>query len=61
MPVILWTSGLTELGEVDKYLDKETYIIEIWTKGNDPLIAELVDKGFRVIFSNYDALYLDCG
>ncbi|XP_066992201.2 chitooligosaccharidolytic beta-N-acetylglucosaminidase [Anabrus simplex] len=61
MPVILWTSGLTEKGRVDKHLDKDKYIIQIWTKGEDPVVAELVQKGFKVIFSNYDALYLDCG
>jgi hexosaminidase len=25
------------------------------------LIAELLNKGYKVILSNYDALYLDCG
>lgn len=61
IPVVLWTSHLTEKGSVDKYLDKNKYIIQIWTSGNDEVIAELVNKGFRVIFSNYDALYFDCG
>lgn len=60
-PVILWTSSLTEVGQVDKYLNKSRYIIQIWTTGQDKVIAELVRKGFKVIFSNYDALYLDCG
>jgi len=61
IPVVLWTSHLTEKGLVDKYLDKNKYIIQIWTTGRDRVIAELVNKGFRVIFSNYDALYFDCG
>lgn len=61
IPVVLWTSHLTEQGSVDKYLDKDKYIIQIWTKGSDEVIAELVNKGFRVIFSNHDALYFDCG
>lgn len=60
-PIILWTSSLTEAGQVDKYLDKSRYIIQIWTTGHDKVIAELVREGFRVIFSNYDALYFDCG
>lgn len=60
-PIVLWTSALTEIGHVDKYLDKDRYIIQIWTTGYDKVIAELVRKGFRVIFSNYDALYFDCG
>nr|XP_045625960.1 chitooligosaccharidolytic beta-N-acetylglucosaminidase-like [Procambarus clarkii]XP_045625961.1 chitooligosaccharidolytic beta-N-acetylglucosaminidase-like [Procambarus clarkii] len=61
VPGILWTSHLTEKGRVDQYLNKDKYIIQIWTNGSDPLIAELLQKNYRVIFSNYDAWYLDCG
>jgi len=61
IPVVIWTSHLTKQGSVEKYLDNDTYIIQIWTEGSDKVIAELVNKGFRVIFSNYDALYFDCG
>ena len=38
MPVVLWTSGLTAPGKVDRYLDPKKYIIQMWTTGNDPLI-----------------------
>ena len=34
-PLILWTSRLTEKGEVDKFLNKEDYIIQIWTGGKN--------------------------
>lgn len=61
IPIVLWTSHLTAEGAIDKYLDNEIYIIQIWTTGRDAAIANLVNKGFRVIFSNYDALYFDCG
>ncbi|XP_049861033.1 chitooligosaccharidolytic beta-N-acetylglucosaminidase isoform X4 [Schistocerca gregaria] len=61
LPVILWTSTLTDVAHVDKYLDNKRYIIQIWTRGTDLVIPELIRKGFRVIFSNYDALYFDCG
>ena len=61
LPLILWTNSLTEEGHVEKYLSKDDYIIQIWTKGNDSVVKELIEKDFRVIFSNYDALYLDCG
>ena len=61
VPGVLWTSHLTEKGRVDRYLNKEKYIIQIWTTGEDKLIGELLEKGYNVIFSNYDALYLDCG
>ncbi|XP_058459598.1 chitooligosaccharidolytic beta-N-acetylglucosaminidase-like isoform X2 [Malaya genurostris] len=60
-PIVMWTSHLTEDPYVDKYLDKNRYIIQIWTTGSDPKLTKLLEKGFRVIISNYDALYLDCG
>jgi len=61
LPLILWTNSLTEEGHVEKFLSKDEYIIQIWTKGNDSVVKELIEKDFRVIFSNYDAWYLDCG
>ena len=36
-------------------------MIQIWTTGEDSVISELINKGYQVIFSNYDAWYLDCG
>ena len=58
---LLWTSTLTEGQHLTKFLNSSDYIIQIWTKGNDLAIANLVNNGFQVIFSNYDALYFDCG
>lgn len=58
---ILWTSTLTERARLDKYLDHDKYIIQIWSKGSDPVIGEILNKGYKVIFSNSDKLYLDCG
>lgn len=55
-PIVLWTSSLTEKGRVDKFLSNSRYIIQIWTKAKDEIIAELINKGFQVIFSNYDVL-----
>lgn len=46
---------------MDKYLNKDDYIIQLWTNGNSPVVSELINKGFRVIFSPSDAWYLDCG
>lgn len=60
-PIVMWTSRLTEEPYVDQYLDKDRYIIQIWTTGDDPKIAALLEKGYKLIMSNYDALYLDCG
>lgn len=60
IPVILWTSGLTNEENL-KHLDPNKYIIQIWTTGLDLTINRLIKNDFKVIFSNYDALYLDCG
>ncbi|KAK0163603.1 hypothetical protein PV327_007269 [Microctonus hyperodae] len=60
IPVIVWTSGLTSKANL-KYLNPQKYIIQIWTTGTDETIGRLVENNFKVIFSNYDALYLDCG
>ncbi|CAL8127228.1 unnamed protein product [Orchesella dallaii] len=59
--VILWTSGLTDPVRIETHLDKNKYIIQIWTEGENEIIKGLLEKGYKVIFSNVDALYLDCG
>jgi hexosaminidase len=61
VPIILWTSRLTEEPFLTQYLNKDRYIIQIWTKGDDPKVQTILEKGFKMIVSNYDALYLDCG
>ena len=60
IPVILWTSGLTNAENI-KYLNPDKYIVQIWTTESDPAVGRLLRNNFKVIFSNYDALYLDCG
>lgn len=60
IPVVLWTSGLTNEKNINR-LDPDKYIIQIWTTAEDPTVVRLLRNNFRVIFSNYDALYLDCG
>lgn len=60
-PIILWTSRLTDEPFIDEYLDAQRYIIQIWTTGTDAVIKKILKRGFRIIVSNYDALYFDCG
>lgn len=60
-PIILWTSRLTDEPFIDEYLDPQRYIIQIWTTGKDNVIKKILKRGFRIIVSNYDALYFDCG
>jgi hexosaminidase len=61
LPLILWTSELTEEPHVSEYLDSERYIVQVWTEGGDERIQRLLEGGYKLIISNYDALYLDCG
>lgn len=61
LPIIMWTSTLTQAKYVEKYLPKDRYIIQIWTTGYDPQVQHLLRSGYQLILSNYDALYLDCG
>jgi hexosaminidase len=61
VPLILWTSELTNEPYNSEYLDKDRYIIQIWSKQDDPMIETILKKGYRVIVSNSDVLYLDCG
>ena len=59
---IIWTNTLTsDKNHNLEYIDKDKYIVQVWTTGTDSTIADLLGKGYRVIFSNYDAWYLDCG
>ncbi|XP_042224093.1 chitooligosaccharidolytic beta-N-acetylglucosaminidase-like isoform X1 [Homarus americanus] len=60
IPGIVWTSSLTD-ENILKYLDPQQYIIQVWTTADDPTIGNLLNKGYRIILSNYDSLYLDCG
>lgn len=59
--IILWSSRLTEEEPYSSQLNKERYIIQIWSSSTDPKFNEPLEKGFKVIYSNHDALYLDCG
>ena len=58
---ILWTSHLTQRPAEQSRLDPSKYIIQIWTKGDDKEIGDLLRQGYQLILSNYDAWYLDCG
>ncbi|XP_021963248.1 chitooligosaccharidolytic beta-N-acetylglucosaminidase isoform X1 [Folsomia candida] len=58
---ILWTSELTHREYISEYLDPAKYVIQIWTETLNADTPAMITDGYRVIFSNYDALYLDCG
>lgn len=52
---------MTEEPYLSQYLDKDRYIIQIWTTADEPKNVQFFSRGHKVIVSNYDALYLDCG
>ncbi|KAG0721719.1 Chitooligosaccharidolytic beta-N-acetylglucosaminidase [Chionoecetes opilio] len=58
---VLFTSGLTAAENLENYVNSSQYIIQIWTAKDDPVIKDVLTRGYKVIFSNYDAWYLDCG
>ena len=59
--IVLWTSSLTERPDSIRTLPPDNHIIQIWLSSREPGIADLIERGYEVIFSNSDGLYLDCG
>ena len=59
--VIFWTSSLTDGGTAPLYLDPKRYIVQYWDTWDDENTKWLIEQGYRLIMSNSDALYLDCG
>ena len=58
---ILWTSDLTANGNASVYLNKDRFIMHVWDEWNSPSTKKLLQDGFTLILSNWDATYLDCG
>ena len=59
----LWSSHLT-LPSYISYLNPSLYNIQIWADSadlEDTTIKTVAEAGFKMIFSNSDATYLDCG
>jgi len=60
IPAIIWTNSMTEEG-VEKFLNVKEYIIQLWTKLGDADVSDIINKGYRTIYSPWDRFYLDCG
>eukprot|EP00092_Neocalanus_flemingeri_P015685 GFUD01016979.1.p1 GENE.GFUD01016979.1~~GFUD01016979.1.p1 ORF type:complete len:641 (+),score=196.19 GFUD01016979.1:63-1985(+) len=61
--VTLWSSHLT-LPQYIHYLDPDTYTVQIWADSSDceePTIKTVAEAGLKMVFSNVDGAYLDCG
>lgn len=59
--IIVWSSDLTKMPYVDKYLDKKKIVVQIWGGSTWPETSDLLSDGYRVILSHVNAWYLDCG
>ncbi|XP_050421397.1 chitooligosaccharidolytic beta-N-acetylglucosaminidase-like [Adelges cooleyi] len=57
--IIVWTSGITDSGIIEKYLDKNRYIVQVWQGSLVPV--ELANLGYKVILSDENIYYLDHG
>ncbi|XP_066929700.1 chitooligosaccharidolytic beta-N-acetylglucosaminidase-like [Clytia hemisphaerica] len=59
IPLILWTSKMTSIKYLNRFLNPKQHIIQIWTSTKS--IVDIVNNGFKTIFTNWNTLYLDCG
>lgn len=57
--IIVWSSGLTNPQTIDKHLDKNRYIVEVWH--DNSMSKDLANLGYKVIVANEDVYYLDHG
>lgn len=61
--LILWNNHMTKAEHIH-YIDPAVFAIQIWTNSkdlDDLTIKTVAENGFKMIFSNYDTPYLDCG
>lgn len=61
LPVIVWQSQLTRPQYINSSYNPENVIVQIWANAAYPQNQLILESNFKVILSNYDALYLDCG
>jgi hexosaminidase len=58
IPIIMWQNKLVNDFPLS---DRKKYIVQLWRGLEEPQTKSILEKGYSVILSNYDALYLDCG
>lgn len=59
--LIVWQSQVTRPALINTSYTSSNVIVQIWAPGNFSQNTEIIEQGFRVVLSNYDGLYLDCG
>merc|ERR1711962_131684 len=57
---LIWTNSLTHAEHIETSLPTD-YTVQIWTNSFDEQVKTLVKSGHKMLFSNVDALYMDCG
>lgn len=58
--IILWYSALTDMPYLTEYLDRNRYIIQLWSTEPN-LVHNLLENGYNLIVSDENNYYLDCG
>ncbi|XP_046411692.1 chitooligosaccharidolytic beta-N-acetylglucosaminidase [Neodiprion fabricii] len=58
---ILWSSYLTSPEVIEKYLDKNRYVIQTWVESSSPIPRQLLNLGYQIIVSTKNTWYLDHG
>jgi len=58
---VIWDSKLTSLRDSEVVLDPDMYVIQIKSPAREPTLAKVINRGYKLIFSNADAWSFDCG
>ena len=52
---------MTDIKNIKRFLNPKKHIIQVWSSTLQSSIADVVQAGFKTIFTNWNTLYLDCG
>lgn len=58
---IVWSSQLTSPEFIERYLNKDKFIVQTWVSDTDLLNQKLLRLGYKLIISTENAWYLDHG
>lgn len=58
---VLWSSTLTRRPDSTDDFSPSDYLVQLWWRSDDVINFDYVNRGYNVIVSNEDKLYMDCG
>lgn len=61
IPVIVWQSQLTRLQYLNSAYNASNVYVQIWANAKYPQNIQILENDFKIVLSNFDGLYLDCG